>query len=162
MDFFSHGMPWLPTAKKYFSLYSFSSGLLKSILNAQIMDVMEIQENDENISTLLAMGFPEIGEIKRALRLAKNDMNEAVAILTNDQSVSSYGPVADLNIDVDMKESGASKSTSDDINTADVCIVYDLFKGCLLILAFLNFTRVTVIMVVFLKLIFMNWNLEFS
>ena len=96
---------------------------------------MEIQENDENISTLLAMGFPEIGEIKRALRLAKNDMNEAVAILTNDQSVSSYGPVADLNIDVDMKESVASKSTSDDNNTAEVCIVYDLFKGCLLIFA---------------------------
>ena len=96
---------------------------------------MEIQENDENISTLLAMGFPEIGEIKRALRLAKNDMNEAVAILTNDQSVSSYGPVADLNIDVDMKESVASKSTSDDNNTAEVCIVYDLFKDCLLIFA---------------------------
>jgi hypothetical protein len=29
---------------------------------------------DENISTLMAMGFPDIGEIKRALRLAKNDL----------------------------------------------------------------------------------------
>ena len=41
-------------------------------------------DDDENISTLLAMGFPDIGEIKRALRMAKNDLNEAVTILTND------------------------------------------------------------------------------
>lgn len=73
---------------------------------------------DENISTLMAMGFPDIGEIKRALRMAKNDLNETVAILTNDQSVTPYGPVADLNIDVDMKE--ASKSTNDDIGAAEV------------------------------------------
>lgn len=72
---------------------------------------------DENISTLMAMGFPDIGEIKRALRMAKNDLNETVAILTNDQSVTPYGPVADLNIDVDMKE--ASKS-NDDIGAAEV------------------------------------------
>ncbi len=72
-----------------------------------IMDV-----EDENISTLMSMGFPDIGEIKRALRLAKNDLNEAVAILTNDQSVTSYGPVADLNIDVDMKDSAASSKAS--------------------------------------------------
>ena len=30
-------------------------------------------------------GFPDVAEIKRALRLAKNDLNEAVAILTNEQ-----------------------------------------------------------------------------
>lgn len=77
---------------------------------------------DENISTLMAMGFPDIGEIKRALRMAKNDLNEAVAILTNDQSVTSYGPVADLNIDVDMKEpASTSKSGDDDPGSAEVC-----------------------------------------
>ena len=76
---------------------------------------------DENISTLMAMGFPDIGEIKRALRLSKNDLNEAVAILTNDQSVSSYGPVSDLNIDVDMKEvAGVSKGSSEDASVAEV------------------------------------------
>ncbi len=76
---------------------------------------------DENISTLMAMGFPDIGEIKRALRLAKNDLNEAVAILTNDQSLSSYGPVADLNIDVDMKEvAGVSKGSSEDASVSEV------------------------------------------
>ena len=60
-------------------------------------------DEDENISTLLAMGFPDILEIKRALRLAKNDLNEAVAILTNEQPLSSYGTMTDLSLDVDMK-----------------------------------------------------------
>ena len=59
--------------------------------------------DDENINTLLCMGFPDVAEIKRALRLAKNDLNEAVAILTNEQPLSSYGTVDDLSLDVDMK-----------------------------------------------------------
>ena len=62
-----------------------------------------MEQEDENISTLLAMGFPDILEIKRALRLAKNDLNEAVAILTNEQPLSSYGTMTDLSLDVDMK-----------------------------------------------------------
>ena len=41
--------------------------------------------DDEKLSMLLAMGFPDIGEIKKALRLANNDINEAVTLLTNDQ-----------------------------------------------------------------------------
>jgi len=53
-------------------------------------------EDDENISTLLAMGFPDIAEIKRALRLSKNDLNEAVAVLTNESGQHSgadvFGP----------------------------------------------------------------------
>ena len=64
----------------------------------------EMEEgDDENINTLLCMGFPDVAEIKRALRLAKNDLNEAVAILTNEQPLSSYGTVDDLSLDVDMK-----------------------------------------------------------
>lgn len=126
------------------------------------MDVMEIQENDENISTLLAMGFPEIGEIKRALRLAKNDMNEAVAILTNDQSVSSYGPVADLNVDVDMKESTGSKSIMcDDVAIAEVSFTSITIT---LSIAYINkrlIFRMKMKIQVFLKLTCMNWNLEF-
>ena len=69
-------------------------------------------DEDENISTLLAMGFPDILEIKRALRLAKNDLNEAVAILTNEQPLSSYGTMTDLSLDVDMKY---PSGTGDDI-----------------------------------------------
>ena len=53
-------------------------------------------DEDENISMLLSMGFPDINEIRRALRLSKNDVNEAVAILTNEQPLSSYGTVDDL------------------------------------------------------------------
>ena len=63
----------------------------------------EMEGDDENINTLLCMGFPDVAEIKRALRLAKNDLNEAVAILTNEQPLSSYGTVDDLSLDVDMK-----------------------------------------------------------
>lgn len=93
------------------------------ILKRRREDVMDVE--DENISTLMAMGFPDIVEIKRALRLSKNDLNEAVAILTNDQSVTPYGPVADLNIDVDMKEVGGNcKSGSEDNSTTEVLYLY--------------------------------------
>ncbi len=61
-------------------------------------------DEDENLSMLLSMGFPDIGEIKRALRLAKNDINEAVAILTNEQPLSSYGTLDDLSADIDMRD----------------------------------------------------------
>ena len=53
-------------------------------------------EDDENISMLLAMGFPDISEIKRALRAAKNDINEAVAILTNEQPISNEIDMQDI------------------------------------------------------------------
>ena len=53
-------------------------------------------DEDENLSMLLSMGFPDINEIRRALKVAKNDVNEAVAILTNEQPLSSYGTVDDL------------------------------------------------------------------
>ena len=41
-------------------------------------------DEDENLSFLLSMGFPDIEEAQRALRAANNDLNEAVAILTNE------------------------------------------------------------------------------
>ncbi|XP_063403289.1 ubiquitin carboxyl-terminal hydrolase 24-like [Mytilus trossulus] len=61
---------------------------------------MEIDE--EHVSTLLAMGFPSENECRKALRLANNDLNEAVAFLTNDHPTSSYDTLDD--IDVEMKE----------------------------------------------------------
>ena len=75
-----------------------------------------MDQEDENISTLLAMGFPDMLEIKRALRLAKNDLNEAVAILTNEQPLSSYGTMSDLSLDVDMKYTNNSEDVSSDLN----------------------------------------------
>lgn len=46
--------------------------------------------SDDNIQMLLAMGFPSESEVRRALKMAKNDMNEAVDILTNGQALSPY------------------------------------------------------------------------
>lgn len=63
-------------------------------------------DEDENISMLLSMGFPNIGEIKRALRLGKNDISEAVAILTNDGPLTAYGPANDVSTDIDMRDVG--------------------------------------------------------
>ena len=57
---------------------------------------------DENIQTLLAMGFPSEAEIRRALKLGKNDLSEAVAILTNENQSTTYDTLDDL--DVEMKD----------------------------------------------------------
>jgi len=56
--------------------------------------------DDENILLLLSMGFPDIEEIKKVLRIAKNDITEAVAILTNEQPVN----MDDLSLDIDMRD----------------------------------------------------------
>ena len=40
--------------------------------------------SDENITMLLSMGFGDIEYIQEALQIAKNDLNEAVAILTGE------------------------------------------------------------------------------
>lgn len=57
---------------------------------------------DENISLLLNMGFPDVGAIKRALKLSNGDVNEAVTFLT-EQPLPSYSTVGDLR-DVDMTD----------------------------------------------------------
>jgi len=45
--------------------------------------------NDENIDMLCSMGFIR-ESAKQALRLAKNDLNEAVAILTGDHPAAGF------------------------------------------------------------------------
>ena len=42
--------------------------------------------SDEHISMLLNMGFSDIEFVRKALILAKNDLNKAVAILTGEDS----------------------------------------------------------------------------
>jgi ubiquitin carboxyl-terminal hydrolase 9/24 len=64
-------------------------------------------DEDENISMIISMGFTNIDEVKRALRIAKNDVNEAVSVLM-DQPLTSYGTVDDLSLDYDMKYAGGS------------------------------------------------------
>ncbi|KAJ3599696.1 hypothetical protein NHX12_033652, partial [Muraenolepis orangiensis] len=48
-------------------------------------------EEEQHTTTLLCMGFPDAGAIRKALRLAKNDINEAVALLTNESPGLGYG-----------------------------------------------------------------------
>uniref|UniRef100_A0A8C5GXH0 ubiquitinyl hydrolase 1 n=1 Tax=Gouania willdenowi TaxID=441366 RepID=A0A8C5GXH0_GOUWI len=48
-------------------------------------------EEEQYITTLLCMGFPDPDVIRKALRLAKNDINEAVALLTNESPGLGYG-----------------------------------------------------------------------
>lgn len=43
------------------------------------------------MTTLLCMGFSDPVTIRKALRLAKNDINEAVALLTNERPGLDYG-----------------------------------------------------------------------
>ncbi|KAF0042373.1 hypothetical protein F2P81_005905 [Scophthalmus maximus] len=48
-------------------------------------------EEEQHITTLLCMGFPDPDVIRKALQLAKNDINEAVALLTNESPGLGYG-----------------------------------------------------------------------
>ena len=60
------------------------------------LDLSYITEN------IVAMGFPSEAEIRRALKLGKNDLSEAVAILTNENPSTTYDTLDDL--DVEMKD----------------------------------------------------------
>lgn len=68
-----------------------------------------MEPNEENMKTLMSMGFVDVTAMKRALRLAKNDVNEAVAILTNEQPGSSY----DTLDEVEMKDLGKGNKSED-------------------------------------------------
>lgn len=48
-------------------------------------------EEEQHMTTLLCMGFPDPVAIRKALRLAKNDINEAVAFLTNESPGLGFG-----------------------------------------------------------------------
>uniref|UniRef100_A0ACB8F3P2 Uncharacterized protein n=1 Tax=Sphaerodactylus townsendi TaxID=933632 RepID=A0ACB8F3P2_9SAUR len=50
-------------------------------------------EEEQHTTTLLCMGFSDPAAIRRALRLAKNDINEAVALLTNERPGLHYEPM---------------------------------------------------------------------
>ena len=69
-----------------------------------------MDNTEENVQTLLNMGFPVESEIRRALKIAKNDLSEAVAILTNDTPVGNYDALDDL--DVEMKDVGSGPMLS--------------------------------------------------
>ncbi|XP_022101626.1 ubiquitin carboxyl-terminal hydrolase 24-like isoform X2 [Acanthaster planci] len=69
-----------------------------------------MEPTEDNLQMLVNMGFSDLTEIKRALTLSKNDVNEAVAILTNEQPGLSYDTVDEV---VEMMEDvGGSGSSS--------------------------------------------------
>lgn len=88
--------------------------------------VIHINDNTDNYEQLLkAMGFNDENEIKQALSLSKNDINEAVAILTNEKPkpapLTNY--VNDDN-EIIMSESNSnspnSKNNMDNANNNEV------------------------------------------
>lgn len=81
-----------------------------------------MEVNQEHVNTLLNMGF-QYEDTRRALRLAKNDLNEAVAILTDDHPTTSYDTMYD--IDVDMRESYNTAQTTSTIYGPSLPPTYD-------------------------------------
>ncbi|KAK7081025.1 Ubiquitin carboxyl-terminal hydrolase 24 [Halocaridina rubra] len=73
-----------------------------------------MDKEDENITLLLNMGFPDVRAIKRALKLSNGDVNEAVISLT-EQPLTSYNTVDDLR-DVEMTDSGSAPPSYDEVD----------------------------------------------
>ena len=48
------------------------------------------EANEAYVTTLLNMGFVDSAQIRKALSLAKNDLNEAVALLTGEDTRTSF------------------------------------------------------------------------
>ena len=67
-----------------------------------------MEVNEEYVQTLLDMGFPSDVDIRRALRAGKNDLSEAVAILTDDNRPTGFDTLSEL--DVEMKETQTAVS----------------------------------------------------
>ncbi|CAK8688756.1 unnamed protein product [Clavelina lepadiformis] len=85
---------------------------------------------EENVQTLLAMGFFDRDNVQRALELGKNDLNEAVSYLTCEMPMSSCDSTNDVNMD-EQKDEGpvlypapppsyeAAITNSDEVQCAD-------------------------------------------
>ena len=91
-----------------------------------------MEVSDENVQTLLSMGFPCESEIRKALRLGKNDLNEAVAILTNEP------PTTYDALEVEMKDEvalqgpvyGPAPPSYDEAVDTEVGVVCARVCGC--------------------------------
>lgn len=49
-----------------------------------------VEPNEAYVNTLLNMGFVDSAQIRKALSLAKNDLNDAVALLTGEETRTSF------------------------------------------------------------------------
>ena len=57
-----------------------------------------MEVNESHVQTLLGMGFPCERDIRRALLCSKNDLNDAVAVLTEDHTSPSYDHLDQLQL----------------------------------------------------------------
>ena len=80
---------------------------------------MEVDQ--DHVQTLLSMGFPNESDVRKALRLAKNSLNDAVAILTNDHPTTNFDTLDE--IDVEMKD--LAKGSSDPVYGPNLPPTYD-------------------------------------
>ena len=72
---------------------------------SELKDLKMDRVSDENVQTILSMGFPSESEVRRALQMAKNDLGEAVAILTNEP------PTPYEHMDIDLGDKSGPNST---------------------------------------------------
>ena len=71
---------------------------------------MDISE--DNVQMLLSMGFPNESEVRRALRQGKDDISEAVAILTNESRNPDFDILPDSNVEMKEPRSEIGSQTS--------------------------------------------------
>ena len=69
-----------------------------------------VEPLEAHVQTLLNMGFVDDNQIKRALVLAKNDLNDAVALLTGDDAGSSFEL---YNEDTEMRDTETQHGSDD-------------------------------------------------
>ncbi|XP_071953763.1 ubiquitin carboxyl-terminal hydrolase 24-like [Antedon mediterranea] len=65
-----------------------------------------MEPSEERVNTLVNMGFSNVEQVRRALKLSHDDVNEAVAILTNEHSTNSF----DTLDDIEMKDMDGGRS----------------------------------------------------
>lgn len=81
---------------------------------------------DTNEQLLKAMGFNDEDEIRQALTVSNNDINEAVAILTNEKlpRITTLNNSTSMNNnDIDMTEANSSTQSQENNKSNDILIV---------------------------------------
>ena len=86
------------------------------------IEVIKLEPNNEEL--LKSMGFTDEQEIMRALQMAKNDINEAVAILTNEKPPKLTSLTSDDNEIIMTEASSNSPLRQNKDANNDVCFLF--------------------------------------
>ncbi len=88
------------------------------------IEIIKVEPNNEEL--LKSMGFTNEEEIMRALQIAKNDINEAVAILTNEKPTKLTSLTNDDNeiIMTDASSNSPSRQNKDSNNDVYIIIIH--------------------------------------